>query len=77
MVRQEEAVGHLHLVRVGPVGRFHLFDESQVGRIRCIENAGTHPGHAEVGDVESIAVPHDLHAVAVPTEVGVTDLAEA
>ena len=77
MIREQEAIGKLHLVGVGSLRHRDLSQDVRPARIGDVHDARPYAEVAHVADVENVAVPHDLHPVATTLEVGMADELEA
>ena len=69
VVDQQQAIGGLHLVVMAAGRRPPLCHQLRPGGVGHVQDRGAHPGGARVPDVEHVALPDHLHAVAVATQV--------
>ena len=71
MIREQEPVGELHLVRMRSLRNGDLPQDSRPLRVGDVEDARADAEVTHVPHVEKIAAAHDLHSVAAALEVGV------
>ncbi len=73
VVDDEQPLRELHFVRMGAGRNADLPQHSRSCGIGDVDDARSDAEVAHVPDVEHVAVPHDLHAVALAIEIGVAD----
>ena len=73
VIHEQEPIGVLSLVRVRALRRRQLAEDLRAPEVRDVDDARRDAGVAHVPHVHDIPVAHDLHPVALPVEVGVTD----